>query len=56
MSRESRKKLASLTFTEKVKLLEKLRDRSLAFAEARKKLAEKSAGEKRVQHEHKRET
>jgi hypothetical protein len=44
MSRQSRKKLASLTFTEKVKLLEKLRERSLVFAEARKKLF-RDAGE-----------
>jgi hypothetical protein len=29
---EMRKRLASLSFTEKVKILEKLRDRSLAFA------------------------
>lgn len=46
MSKESRKRLASLSFTEKVKLLEKLRDRSLALAEARKQLAEKKAREK----------
>lgn len=39
MSRESRKKLAGLSFTEKIKLLEKLRDRSVAFAAARKQLA-----------------
>lgn len=38
---ERRKKLAALSFTEKIKLLEKLRDRGLALAEARKKLAEK---------------
>ena len=43
MSKESRRKLASLSFTEKVKLLEKLRQRSLAFAEARRALKEKSA-------------
>ena len=43
MSKESRKKLASLSFSEKVKLLEKLRERSLAMAEARKKLKEKTA-------------
>ena len=42
MSKESRKKLASLSFSEKVKLLEKLRERSLALAEARKKLKGKS--------------
>jgi len=47
MSKESRKKLASLSFTEKVKLLEKLRDRSLALAEARKKLVEKKEAEKK---------
>lgn len=43
--KERRKKLASLSFTEKIKLLEKLRDRSVALAEARKRLAE----EKRTQ-------
>ena len=43
MSRESRKKLASLSFTDKVKLLEKLRQRSLALAEARRKLKQKTA-------------
>ena len=42
MSKERRKKLASLSFSEKVKLLEKLRQRSLALAEARKKLKEKA--------------
>ncbi len=31
-----RKKLAALSFSEKIKILEKLRDRSLAFAEARR--------------------
>jgi len=36
-NREMRKQLAALTFSEKVRLLEKLRARSLAFAEARKK-------------------
>ena len=41
MNKEERKKLAALSFTEKVELLEKLRERSLAFAEARQKLAEK---------------
>jgi hypothetical protein len=44
VSKESRKKLASLGFSEKVKLLEKLRERSLALSEARKKL--KETGEK----------
>jgi hypothetical protein len=48
VSKESRKKLASLSFSEKVKLLEKLRQRSLALAEARKKLEEKTAGRKDV--------
>ncbi|HEY6969231.1 MAG TPA: hypothetical protein VJA94_08505 [Candidatus Angelobacter sp.] len=38
---ERRKKLAALSFTEKIKILERLRERSMAFAEARKKLAEK---------------
>lgn len=37
---EMRKKLAALSFSEKVKVLEKLRDRSLAFAEARRKRQE----------------
>ena len=32
-----RKELAALSFSEKVKILEKLRKRSLAFAEARKR-------------------
>jgi hypothetical protein len=43
---ERRKKLAALSFTEKIKILEKLRDRSLALAESRKKLAEKIKSEK----------
>ena len=34
--KETRKQLAKLRFTEKVKLLEKLRDRSLAIAASRK--------------------
>lgn len=34
---EMRKLLAALSFSEKVKILEKLRNRSLAFAEARQK-------------------
>lgn len=41
MSDERREKLAKLSFSEKIKLLEQLRERSLAFAEARKRLAEK---------------
>ena len=38
MSKQSRKKLASLPFSEKLKLLEKLRERELAIAKAREKL------------------
>ncbi len=38
MSHETRKRLAALSFTEKIKLLEKLRERSLAFAASRKKM------------------
>lgn len=34
---EMRKQLAALSFSEKVRILKKLRDRSLAFAEARQK-------------------
>jgi hypothetical protein len=34
---EMRKELAALSFSEKVKILEKLRKRSLAFANAREK-------------------
>ena len=43
---ERRKKLADLSFTEKIKILEKLRDRELVLAEARKKLSEKLEREK----------
>jgi hypothetical protein len=32
--KEMRKRLAALSFSEKIKILEKLRDRSLAFAAA----------------------
>jgi uncharacterized protein (DUF433 family) len=39
MNKEEGKRLAALSFTEKIELLEKLRDRSLAFIEAREKLA-----------------
>jgi len=35
MSKESRKELANLPIDEKIKILEKLRDRSLAIAKAR---------------------
>ncbi len=38
MSRATRKRLASLSFGEKLQILEKLRERSLAFAAARGKL------------------
>ena len=34
---EMRRELASLSFSEKIKILEKLRERSLAFAEARRR-------------------
>ena len=37
---EMRKQLAALSFSEKVKILEKLRDRTLLFAEARRKRQE----------------
>ena len=37
---EMRKQLAKLSFSEKVKILEKLRDRSLLFAEVRKRREE----------------
>jgi hypothetical protein len=35
-----RKQMAALSFSEKVRILEKLRDRSLMFAEARRKRKE----------------
>lgn len=40
MNKEQRRKMASLSFSEKIKILEKLRDRSLALAAVREKLAE----------------
>ena len=40
MSKESRKELAKLPVSDKLKLLAKLRDRSLAIAAARRKKAE----------------
>jgi len=43
MSNETRKRLALLTFAEKLKLLEKLRNRSLAFAATRKKMDKKKS-------------
>jgi hypothetical protein len=42
---ELRKYLASLSFAEKLKILEKLRDRSLAIAASRAKLQSKRAAE-----------
>lgn len=41
MSEERRRALAALSFGEKIKILEKLRRRSLVLAEAREKLAER---------------
>ena len=41
---EMRKKLASLSFSEKIKMPEKLRDRSLAIAASRAKLRSAEAG------------
>lgn len=40
MSKESQKELAKLPISEKLKLLAKLRDRSLAVAASRRKKAE----------------
>lgn len=42
---DDRKKLRALNFTEKIRILDKLRARSLAFAEARKKLETNSKDE-----------
>ena len=44
MNKEEGKRLAGLSFTEKIDLLVKLRDRSLAFIEARQKLAKEKRG------------
>jgi uncharacterized protein (DUF433 family) len=41
VNKEGREELAALSFTEKVRLLEKLRDRTLALIAAGKELAEK---------------
>lgn len=41
MNKEDRRKLASLTFSEKIRILEKLRERSLALAASRRRLEEK---------------
>ena len=38
-----RRKLAALSFTEKIKILERLRERELVLAEARQKLKESNA-------------
>jgi hypothetical protein len=40
MSKETRKQLAKLPFSEKLKILAKLRDRSLAMAGSRRKKVE----------------
>jgi len=47
MSNETRKRLALLTFAEKLKLLEKLRTRSLAFAATRKRMDKKKLSKSR---------
>jgi hypothetical protein len=47
MIKESRKKLASLSFTEKIRILEKLRERSMAFASSRMKLENKKQSGKK---------
>lgn len=46
---EMRKQLAALSFSDKVRILEKLRNRSLAFAEARQKLKKAKDAHDRVQ-------
>ena len=46
--RETRKQLASLSFSKKVKLLEQLRDRSLAIARAGLRKDSADTGEKSV--------
>jgi hypothetical protein len=43
-NKERRRKLARLSFTEKIRLLEKLRQRSLALAVAREQLAKRKQG------------
>lgn len=48
MNDESRKRLAALSFTEKIKLLEKLRDRSLALAKSREKMNKKKPSSTRT--------
>ena len=50
---EMRKRLAALSFSEKIKILEKLRDRSLAIAASRGKLTSgKRKAERRPDSEH----
>ncbi len=44
MSKESRKDLAKLPFNDKLKILAKLRDRSLAMAGSRRKKMEAKRG------------
>ena len=48
MMDERRRKLAALSFTEKVRLLEKLRDRELKIAEARKKLKQEREERRKI--------
>lgn len=48
MNNESRKRLGALSFTEKIRLLEKLRDRSLALAKAREKMDKKKPSSTRT--------
>jgi len=50
--REMREQLAALSFSEKVKILEKLRDRSLAFAEARRKRKDSKSASKGTPKKH----
>ncbi len=45
---DRRKNLASLSFTEKIRILEKLRDRSLVLAASRKKLELKKQDGRKV--------
>ena len=42
---EMRKRLAALSFSEKIKILEKLRDRSLALAASGRRKAERKGGQ-----------
>lgn len=50
---EMRKRLAALNFSEKIKILEKLRERSLAIADSRAKLtSDKLKAERRQDSEH----